>query len=285
MDLSPVKEDATLTPLANLKMLTRVAAVASNKTDLTSNSSRRELFKSGAIAPSQVASPAGGLSEDEDLDDDEEDNDDDDDYVGVKVARGHRPPKGSSNGSGSTLLCRWATMPEISHQVKNNAPVLGWASSSSSSSALPSAGHLRRCASGGDLEDWAFQESPDASFDSGIASVVLGHHHQPNNHHRQQQQQQQPGLMRDLMSAPSPSSSLSCQGLGLKVSRKQKSLGLLCARFISMFPESVPEGQRCEIPLDDLAKKMATERRRIYDIVNVLESVQMMTKVSEQRAS
>ena len=31
--------------------------------------------------------------------------------------------------------------------------------------------------------------------------------------------------------------------------------------------------------MDDLAKQMGTERRRIYDIVNVLESVQMMTKV------
>ena len=47
------------------------------------------------------------------------------------------------------------------------------------------------------------------------------------------------------------------------------------------FPESVPEGEKCEIPLDDLAKQMATERRRIYDIVNVLEAVQMMTKVGK----
>ena len=77
---------------------------------------------------------------------------------------------------------------------------------------------------------------------------------------------------------PSPSSSSS---LGPpKVSRKQKSLGLLCEKFMARFPESVPEGEKCEIPLDDLAKQMATERRRIYDIVNVLEAVQMMTKVS-----
>ena len=76
---------------------------------------------------------------------------------------------------------------------------------------------------------------------------------------------------------PSPSSSSS---LGPpKVSRKQKSLGLLCEKFMARFPESVPEGEKCEIPLDDLAKQMATERRRIYDIVNVLEAVQMMTKV------
>ena len=65
-----------------------------------------------------------------------------------------------------------------------------------------------------------------------------------------------------------------------KISRKQKSLGLLCDKFVQRFPESVPEGDKCEIHLDDLAKQMGTERRRIYDIVNVLESVQMMTKVS-----
>jgi transcription factor E2F7/8 len=64
-----------------------------------------------------------------------------------------------------------------------------------------------------------------------------------------------------------------------KISRKQKSLGLLCEKFIKRFPEAVPDGVKCEIPLDDLAKSMSTERRRIYDIVNVLEAVQMMTKV------
>jgi len=64
-----------------------------------------------------------------------------------------------------------------------------------------------------------------------------------------------------------------------KISRKQKSLGLLCEKFIKRYPEAVQEGVKCEIPLDDLAKSMSTERRRIYDIVNVLEAVQMMTKV------
>ena len=77
---------------------------------------------------------------------------------------------------------------------------------------------------------------------------------------------------------PSPSSSSTSLGPP-KVSRKQKSLGLLCEKFMARFPESVPDGEKCEIPLDDLAKQMATERRRIYDIVNVLEAVQMMTKV------
>lgn len=79
---------------------------------------------------------------------------------------------------------------------------------------------------------------------------------------------------------PSSCASFTLMSGPQKVSRKQKSLGLLCEKFISRFPEAVPDGEKCEIPLDDLAKQMCTERRRIYDIVNVLEAVQMMTKVT-----
>merc|ERR550532_1390460 len=80
---------------------------------------------------------------------------------------------------------------------------------------------------------------------------------------------------------PSSTASFPLMSGPQKVSRKQKSLGLLCEKFISRFPEAVPDGEKCKIPLDDLAKQMATERRRIYDIVNVLEAVQMMTKVGK----
>ena len=79
---------------------------------------------------------------------------------------------------------------------------------------------------------------------------------------------------------PSPCTAFALMSGPQKVSRKQKSLGLLCEKFISRFPEAVADGEKCEIPLDDLAKQMCTERRRIYDIVNVLEAVQMMTKVN-----
>ena len=38
-------------------------------------------------------------------------------------------------------------------------------------------------------------------------------------------------------------------------------------------------GDCAEVQLDDTAKLLHTERRRVYDIVNVFEAVQMMSRV------
>ncbi|XP_071112749.1 transcription factor E2F8-like isoform X1 [Haliotis cracherodii] len=66
-------------------------------------------------------------------------------------------------------------------------------------------------------------------------------------------------------------------------SRKEKSLGLLCQKFLQKYPEYPDPSQNFEICLDEVAKELSVERRRIYDIVNVLESVEIVSRVAKNR--
>ncbi|RAL46863.1 hypothetical protein DM860_005142 [Cuscuta australis] len=57
-------------------------------------------------------------------------------------------------------------------------------------------------------------------------------------------------------------------------SRKEKSLGVLCSNFLRLYNR---DGVDC-IGLDHAADQLGVERRRIYDIVNILESVGLLSR-------
>ncbi|XP_033740698.1 transcription factor E2F8-like isoform X2 [Pecten maximus] len=66
-------------------------------------------------------------------------------------------------------------------------------------------------------------------------------------------------------------------------SRKEKSLGLLCQKFLQKYKEFPGANESSEISLDEVAKELAVERRRIYDIVNVLESVEIVSRIAKNK--
>jgi len=59
-----------------------------------------------------------------------------------------------------------------------------------------------------------------------------------------------------------------------RVSRKDKSLGLLCDNFLQLFAC----GFSATVELEPVANRLGVGRRRIYDIVNVLESLDVVQK-------
>ncbi|XP_061571204.1 transcription factor E2F7 [Cololabis saira] len=66
-----------------------------------------------------------------------------------------------------------------------------------------------------------------------------------------------------------------------KPSRKQKSLGLLCQKFLALYPDYPPAQTPIWISLDEVATSLGVERRRIYDIVNVLESLTIVGRIAK----
>ncbi|NWR29281.1 E2F8 factor, partial [Tachuris rubrigastra] len=66
-------------------------------------------------------------------------------------------------------------------------------------------------------------------------------------------------------------------------SRKEKSLGLLCHKFLARYPDYPSAAQKSYICLDEVTEELHVERRRIYDIVNVLESLHMVSRLARNK--
>lgn len=66
-----------------------------------------------------------------------------------------------------------------------------------------------------------------------------------------------------------------------QISRKEKSLGLLCHKFLARYPDYPNPALHNTISLDDVATELNVERRRIYDIMNVLESLHMVSRLAK----
>lgn len=60
----------------------------------------------------------------------------------------------------------------------------------------------------------------------------------------------------------------------------RKSLGLLCGRFLEVYGRFRDHGDEEEImiELDRAAGELGVARRRIYDVINIMESICVVTR-------
>jgi transcription factor E2F7/8 len=68
-----------------------------------------------------------------------------------------------------------------------------------------------------------------------------------------------------------------------KRSRKEKSLGKLCENFMGLFADMPVnrENNGTVIEICDIASRMSVQRRRIYDVINILEAIDVVTRVKK----
>ena len=69
------------------------------------------------------------------------------------------------------------------------------------------------------------------------------------------------------------------------INRKEKSLGLLCQNFMALCHDAPPCGDNDEagalVELNELATHLGVKRRRIYDIINIMESVHIVSRLKK----
>jgi len=68
-----------------------------------------------------------------------------------------------------------------------------------------------------------------------------------------------------------------------KVSRKENSLGVLCKNFMDLFQDAPPncDNNGTIIDICHVAGHLGVKRRRIYDVINILESIDIMCWVKK----
>ncbi|XP_015879213.3 E2F transcription factor-like E2FF isoform X2 [Ziziphus jujuba] len=64
-------------------------------------------------------------------------------------------------------------------------------------------------------------------------------------------------------------------------SRKEKSLGVLCSNFLGLYNGDC--AGTSTVGLDDAANRLGVERRRMYDVVNILESIGVVARKAKNQ--
>uniref|UniRef100_A0A4P6D7S8 Putative transcription factor e2f7 panstrongylus lignarius n=1 Tax=Rhodnius prolixus TaxID=13249 RepID=A0A4P6D7S8_RHOPR len=68
-----------------------------------------------------------------------------------------------------------------------------------------------------------------------------------------------------------------------KPSRRLRSLSFICKKFLLLYKLDIPVGEYQQISLGNLALSLGIEKRRVYDIINVVSSLHMAVKVCKDK--